>query len=181
MPVDPFADALQVLRRVYAFAAFRVGPGHDAEDITSETLTRAQRHRDQYDPSRGSPVIWMLGIARRVMADRARAERVPVSDGEPWPGGAPVRRVELMAEPPEVEDPVEIAERVTTRLTVREAVRALPDRDRELISLRYGADLSAAQIADLLGLRKNTVEVALHRALTRLRAVLTMPAEAPTR
>ena len=168
MPKDPFADAPQVLRRVYAFVAFRIGDGHDAEDITSETLTRALRYRDQYDPSRGTPVMWMIGISRRVMADYARAERVPTAVGQPWPGRAPVRRLELMAEPPDVPDPIDVAERVATRVTVSEAVRSLPDRDQELISLRYGADLSAAQMAEILGLRKNTVEVALHRAMLRL-------------
>ena len=39
------------------------------------------------------------------------------------------------------------------------------ERDRELIALRYGADLTARQIADLLDLRTNAVGVALHRAL----------------
>ena len=48
----------------------------------------------------------------------------------------------------------------------------LEDRDRELIALRYGADLSARQIAELLEARTNTIEVALHRALGRLRELL---------
>ena len=43
------------------------------------------------------------------------------------------------------------------------------DRDRELIALRYGADLTARQIAELQGAKTNAIEVALHRALTRLR------------
>jgi len=41
--------------------------------------------------------------------------------------------------------------------------RELEPRDRELIALRYGADLSARQIAELLELKMNAVEVALHR------------------
>jgi DNA-directed RNA polymerase specialized sigma24 family protein len=40
------------------------------------------------------------------------------------------------------------------------------------VALRYGADLTARQIAELLGLRRNAVEVALHRALRRLRREL---------
>jgi len=163
---------------VYAFVAFRIGSGHDAEDVTSETLTRALKHRDQYDPSRGSPVVWMIGIARRVMADRARAEQVPATASAAWPGRAPVRRLELMAEPPEVEDPFDVAEQVATRITVRDAVASLSDRDRELISLRYGADLSADQIAALLDMRRNAVEVALHRAMTRLREVVIAQSQA---
>jgi DNA-directed RNA polymerase specialized sigma24 family protein len=40
------------------------------------------------------------------------------------------------------------------------------------VALRYGADMTARQIGELLGLRTNAVEVALHRALNRLRAEL---------
>ena len=52
------------------------------------------------------------------------------------------------------------------------AVATLGERDRELVALRYGADLTAAQIGELLELSPNAVEVALHRALRRLRAEL---------
>jgi DNA-directed RNA polymerase specialized sigma24 family protein len=45
--------------------------------------------------------------------------------------------------------------------------------------LQYGADLNARQIAELLIERTNTIEVGLHRALRRLRAVL--EGEAPAR
>ena len=58
------------------------------------------------------------------------------------------------------------------RLDLADAVATLGVRDRELIALRYGADLKAKDIAALLGQRTNAVEVALHRALERLRVVL---------
>ena len=48
----------------------------------------------------------------------------------------------------------------------------LGERDRELIAFKYGADLTARQIAQVLGLQTNAVEVALHRALGRLREEL---------
>jgi RNA polymerase sigma-70 factor (ECF subfamily) len=62
-------------------------------------------------------------------------------------------------------------------MAVREAVATLDERDRELIALRYGADLSAAQIGELLGVRANTVEVALHRARNRLATKLEGPSD----
>lgn len=45
-------------------------------------------------------------------------------------------------------------------------------RNRGLIALRYGADLTAKQIAEVLGVKTNAVEVALHRALGRLKVLL---------
>ena len=52
----------------------------------------------------------------------------------------------------------------------------LGERERELIALRYGADLTARQIGELLGLQTNAVEVALHRALQTLQQQLEQPA-----
>ena len=71
------------------------------------------------------------------------------------------------------------------RLDVARAMETLDERNRELLALRYGADLTAKQIAEVLGVRTNAVEVALHRALGKLRTVLEEPrgrreAHAPT-
>ena len=55
---------------------------------------------------------------------------------------------------------------------VRKAIRELPAREREVIVLRYLEDLPAAEIANILGIRKNAVEVRLHRAKKRLEAPL---------
>jgi RNA polymerase sigma factor (sigma-70 family) len=84
---------------------------------------------------------------------------------------ADVRRdsgVELQDRP----DDSEFEERTAARVDLSRALAALEARDRELLSLRYGADLTARQIGELLGLKTNAVEVALHRALGRLRAEL---------
>ena len=56
------------------------------------------------------------------------------------------------------------------KLAVSDAVRRLEPKERELIALRYGADLKAREIAELLDLKTNAVEVALHRVVARLRA-----------
>ncbi|TML20721.1 MAG: sigma-70 family RNA polymerase sigma factor, partial [Actinobacteria bacterium] len=58
------------------------------------------------------------------------------------------------------------------RLSVGAAVAALGDLDRELIALRYGADLSTRQIGELLAMKSGAVDVALHRARERLRSEL---------
>jgi DNA-directed RNA polymerase specialized sigma24 family protein len=47
------------------------------------------------------------------------------------------------------------------------------------VALRYGADLSARRIGELLDMQTNAVEVALHRALARLRSVLESEADTP--
>jgi len=157
---DPLANPEPLLRRVYAYVAYRVGDRADAEDITSETFERALRYRDRYDERRGEPIAWLLGIARNCVYDaqlRPRAE----APGEPEP-----TRPGVDAE-------------VVGRLALEEALSTLSSDDQELLALRYGADLKVREIATLLDRRTNAVEVALSRARTRLAAALE-PSEAET-
>ncbi len=151
---DPLADPEPLIRRVYAYVAYRIGDGPDAEDVTGEVFERALRYRDTYQPAKGQPIAWLIGIARRCIAE-SLAARPPV----------PTERAEELADD-------DFQERSVQRLTLAAAVDGLDERSRELIALRYGADLTARQIAALLGMHTNGVEVALHRALARLRNAL---------
>jgi RNA polymerase sigma factor (sigma-70 family) len=157
---DPLANPEQLIPRVYAYVAYRLGHGAEAEDVTSEVLERALRYRDSYDSDKGEPVPWVLGIARRCVGEALQA-RAPTHEAVDAPA------------------PGDLEEDAVRRLHLVAAVESLDERGRELIALRYGADLSTSQIASLLELRTNTVEVALHRALARLRAWLEREAETP--
>jgi RNA polymerase sigma-70 factor (ECF subfamily) len=155
---DPLANPSPLIRRVYSYVAYQLGDGPEAEDVTSEVFERALRYRSSYDDSRGGPLPWLLGIARRCVSD-ALTRRPPHADvaaveqasGEDLEGDA-VRRVAIIA-----------------------ALERLDERGRELIAMRYGADLSARQIGEVLGMKTNAVEVALHRTLARLRAEFEAP------
>jgi RNA polymerase sigma factor (sigma-70 family) len=159
---DPLENPQPLIRRVYAYVAYRIGDGPDAEDVTSATFERALRYRDTFDGRRGQPIAWLLGIAGNCLSEYYSNRLTPVSDV------------------PDVVAVGELAHDSATRLDLRRAVTMLPGRDAELIALRYGADLTAKQIADVTGMRPNAVEVALHRALGALRQVLET-GEAPTR
>jgi len=154
---DPLANPEPLIERVYAFVAYRIGDGPDAEDITSATIERAIRSRSQFDPSRGEPIAWLIGIARRCIHDEL-ADR-PI----------------LVAEVPETIAPGDLAADSADRIDLDRAVAGLSDRDRELVALRYGADMTSRQIGEVLGLQANAVDVALHRALQNLRALLVKP------
>jgi RNA polymerase sigma-70 factor, ECF subfamily len=150
---DPLRDPESLISRVYAYVAYRIGDGPDAEDVTSETFERALRYRRSYDAARGDAGAWLIGIARRCLADHL-ATAAAIASG------------------PELVSEADVEEETVRRLTLAGALNALDEHDRELIALRYGADLTARQIAELHGVRTNTVEVALHRALARLRSRL---------
>ncbi len=150
---DPLRDPEPLIRRVYAYVAYRMGDGPDAEDVTNETFARALRYRDTFDASKGTPISWLIGIARRCVDESFHHVR-PGSD------------------PPDREAAGDLEADAIERLTLQAAVARLDERDRELLALRYGADLSARQIGQRLELSANAVDVALHRARARLRAEL---------
>ena len=93
-----------------------------------------------------------------------------------WPEARPAE-----AQPEEMALDILHEDDALRRITLSSAVGRLEERDRELIALRYGADLTARQIAELQGAKTNAVEVALHRALGRLRTHLESEAEPPVR
>ena len=155
---DPLANPSALIRRVYSYVAYRLGDGPDAEDVTSEVFERALRYRSSYDDSRGGPLPWLFGIARRCVND-ALAGRPPLADAE-------------VSEQASRED---LEGETVQRIAITDAIERLDERGRELIAMRYGADLSARQIGEVLGMKTNAVEVALHRTIGRLRAELEAP------
>ena len=156
MRVDPLANPEPLIRRVYSYVAYRLGNGAEAEDVTSEVFERALRYRASFDDARGGPLPWLLGIARRCVHDEL-VSRV---------------RTEPFGEEHEPPSPEDIGLETVERVALADAVARLDERARDLIALRYGADLTARQIGEVTGMNTNAVEVAIHRALTRLRADL---------
>jgi RNA polymerase sigma factor (sigma-70 family) len=152
------------MRELYAFFAYRLGSRADAEDLTQETLERAFRAWARYDPSRASPRTWLFAIARNLLIDhfRASVNRHTLSlEDEPGVAAACV-------EPDFGVDP-----------DLAAALMLLPEREREIIALRFGGDLSGPEIAALTGLSLANVQQILSRSLRRLRADLEGPAGLP--
>lgn len=75
-------------------------------------------------------------------------------------------------EQPPVEGADQHALRTDERERVLAAIRGLPDRQRQVVVLRYLEDLGPAEVADLLGITKEAVASSLNRALDSLRKKL---------
>jgi RNA polymerase sigma-70 factor (ECF subfamily) len=151
---DPLENPEDAIRRVYAYVAYRIGAGPDAEDVTSATIERAIRYRGSYREEYGTPTAWLIGIARRCVADTMGAREQTVASLEPEPvagdhAGSAAEHVDL-----------------------RRAVAQLDVRSRDLVALRYGADLSSKDIARIYQMSPGAVDVVLHRALKELRGLL---------
>jgi RNA polymerase sigma-70 factor (ECF subfamily) len=140
---------------VFAYAATLLRDAAAAEDVTAQAFERAYRKRSRFDARRGSPRAWLFGIARNAALDELRRRRRAAEAEIPGPLAAA--------------GPDEAAELAAQRDAVRAALSTLPARDRELIALKFHADLSHAEIAAVLGVSATNAGTLLHRAMTKLR------------
>lgn len=143
---------------VYGFFAYRLNSASDAEDLTQATFEHALRAWPRYDSGRALPITWVLAIARNVLIDHWRAGKH--------------RRHEQLSDHLDIGAVAGPEERAGPDPELSAALVSLSDRDRELIGLRFGADLTGAQISEVTGLSLAAVQQGLSRALRRLRASL---------
>lgn len=143
--VTAYSQRLMPLLRRYA------GPEVDAHDLLQEVWLRAYRKRQQFD-GRGSLLGWLLAVSRTVGITEVRKRA-----SEP-----------LFQDLPDVAarfDPDE----VVLRETLREAVLALPERQRDVVILRLVEGMSTAETARRLECAEGTVKATLHQATKKLR------------
>jgi RNA polymerase sigma-70 factor (ECF subfamily) len=140
---------------VFAYTATLLRDRAAAEDVTAQAFERAYKRRSRFDARRGSPRAWLFGIARNAALDELRSRKRAATAEYPSPAGgrAPDEAAELAAE----------------RDAVRAALGKLAARDRELIALKYHAELSNAEIAEVLGVSASNAGTLLHRAMNKLR------------
>lgn len=143
----------QVYRTAYALTA----DADEAADITQETFLKAWRALPGF---RGEASVgtWLTRLALNTARDHLRRRRRP----------APLALL-LGTGSRAADDPAVAA---ADRDELARALRQLPARGREVVALRYGRDLSLAEIAALLDCPEGTVKSRLHGALARLRVLL---------
>ena len=143
---------------VYRYVRFRLPTREVAEDVTSEVFLKALRALGRYDPRRSAPRTWLLRIARNAVTDYLRALHISLD-----------RVPDLVSQAPSQEERL-LREEQLRRLF--NAAATLRSADQEILSLRYGAGLGNAEIAETLKITSNAVAVRIHRALGRLRAAV---------
>ncbi|HEY1014594.1 MAG TPA: sigma-70 family RNA polymerase sigma factor [Herpetosiphonaceae bacterium] len=149
------------LPRIYNFFRFRVGDGPLAEDLTSATFEKAWRHRQRYQRDLSAFSTWLFTIARRVAVDHYRSRRPDVSLED---------RAALAPAGGALPSPEAWVERQDEFDRLSALLAGLSERDREVVSLRYGAGLTNRRIAEISGLSESNVGVILHRTLLKLRS-----------
>ena len=161
-------DALyrKYLAQVYAFALYELADHHAAEDATERTFLRAlaalPRFREQARPEDGPEAstfrVWLLRIARNVVANERRSRRRRPAASLDLALGAGLA----------ISDGTDLQADAVTRDEAAEALRilrTLPDDRRRALVLRFVDEMSTAEIAGVLGRSEGAVRVLIHRAL----------------
>lgn len=144
------------LPHVYNFFRYRIRDRGLAEDLTSVTFEKAWRARASYKKDRGGVSTWLLSIARNVAIDHYR--------------GRPRLEVPLEHDVAGDETPERAALQQADGQRLRALLAALPDREQELLALKYGAGETNRSIAAVTGLTESNVGTILHRTIAALRA-----------
>lgn len=143
--------------RVYNYFRYRMGTDADVEELTSRTFERAWRSRTHYRHDLAGFSTWLFKIAQNVGIDYRSRHRAHL----PLEAASHV----ALDRTPEVDAELSSDLARLARLTAR-----LPERERELIALKYGASLNNRMIAGLTGLSESNVGTVLHRLVKTLRA-----------
>jgi RNA polymerase sigma-70 factor, ECF subfamily len=144
-------------RSVLAYVLRRCRDDADAHDAVAETFIVAWRRGDRVPDGDHSALLWLYGVARRVLANQRRGMR---------------RRSQLASRVHALPRPsVEFETDAVSRAEAEVVLAAMSDlrpRDREILLLSAWEGLSHAEIAAVLGCSENASAIRLHRARQRL-------------
>jgi RNA polymerase sigma-70 factor (ECF subfamily) len=143
--------------RVYNFFRYRVGDDALAEDLTSTTFEKAWRGRARYRRDLAAFSTWLFTIARNVAIDHYRQRRVELS-------------LDDIHQQTDGRTPETAAEKHADFAQLSALLARLPERERELLAMKYGAGLTNREIARVTGLSESNVGTILSRTVHSLRA-----------
>jgi RNA polymerase sigma-70 factor (ECF subfamily) len=157
--VDRFAEKYQsYFPRVFAYVYGRVHNVHLTEDLVADVFERAFLKSESLRNDEAFST-WLFTIARNVIISHSRKRyRETAVDPD-------VLR-EIAPSTASVEGDILLREELTT---VTRLLREFPQREQDIVSLKFDAELSNSQIAEIMGLNEPNVRVILFRTLRKLR------------
>jgi len=143
------------LPRLYNYFRYRLGDESVAEDLTSVVLEKVWTKRHRYRKDRAAFSTWLFAIAQNEVITYLRKRRttLPIS----------------MAEEVTSETAEDMAEQAQDFGQLSSLLANLPEREQELVSLKFGADLNNREISVITSLSESNVGTLLSRILQKLR------------
>ena len=147
--------------RVYRYILARTGNSYDAEDLSEEVFMKVLEAIERFEWREAPFSAWLFRIAHNAVIsqrrkDSARGRPAPLAEGLAVDTAGPEELVE-------------------SRMAIREVMRAaerLPEAQRQVIALRFGAGLSVAETAQIMRKGEGNVKVIQHKAIAKLREMM---------
>lgn len=153
-------------KSVFAIVYRMTNQYQEAEDIAQEVFLTVYQKLYQYDQSKSfGPWIHRIAINHCISSLRKKNKIISLNFDETF------KQYEINASY-QYEDPELAFERKELTLQIQQAINELPDTYRIVIILRFQMDYSNQEIADILGISKENVEVKVHRARKALRKII---------
>lgn len=154
--------------QIYGLVLRILGQPAMAEDVTLEVYTQVWKHAHSYDRQRGTPMAWLITLARTRAIDRLRATRAE---------RASVSLEEAAWIPSDDASPEERSSARQREAIVQTALAQLSTEQRDALLLGYFGGYSQSEIAARLNLPLGTVKTRMRLGLMKLRDLLAPYAE----
>ncbi len=156
----------QLVDRVFRAVRPMFQDESEAEDVTQDAMIKVLTSLDRYRPRpESSFVSWVVTIAYNTARKRFRRRRQLPTEPE---------ALEALQESiGSASGPLDDLERQQARAIVLRALWEIPEREREILSLRYGAELSSSEVAAIVGLKSPHVRKLCERWRERLAVRIT--------
>jgi RNA polymerase sigma-70 factor (ECF subfamily) len=149
--------------RIYNFFLYKVGDREFAQDLTATTFERAWKLRSRYQTRIASLSTWLFGIARNVLKEHLRNSKITGQRSEP------IFRSEVLPSSVDIEKGIQQQQE---KEHLRKILLDLPEREQDLIALKYGAGLTNREIAKIANISESNVGSILHRTVKKIRTRL---------
>ena len=146
------------LERVTRYIAVRIGSVNEGEDLASEVFIRALKSVSSFKET-GVPLeAWIFRIAHNIVVDHLRAKTrrpTPVSLDDAFSLSSP----DDTTEGPELQEQVQ---------ALHQAIKLLTEDQRQVLALRFAGEMTAEQVADIMGKRAGALREMQSAAVKKL-------------
>lgn len=146
-------------KRVYNYIYYRVNCNYTAEDLMVKVFEKVMLKMESYSEEKAAFEVWLFAIARNVLNDYFRSlKRHTLFSLDVFK--------DLVSKQPGPEEKV-IAEETNDELF--KCLKTLTEKERNLIALKFGANLKNNEIAEIIGKNSSNVGVMLFRTIKKLK------------
>jgi len=149
-------------KRIYNYFLYKIGDRELAQDLTATTFERAWKCRSRYLKSIASVPTWLFGIARNIYREHLRYSKYDQKLEK-------VLKIEVLPSSNDIEKDYQQQQE---KEQLRKILLELPERERDLLALKYGAELTNREIANVTNLSESNVGSILHRTVKNIYARL---------